>query len=538
MKTKTASGYRLIVGYWGIFIAFIGGICLLPLAILPFFPSEGRSWLSFFIPGVIAIAIGLSLFFSLVFKAEKGQMQKHQDSLLLVLIWLSAIAIGAFPFFLSGIIDPNAFSSSTHQAYSYSEAFFESVSGYGTCGLSIFRDYLDQPLSAYCPHIFLFYRSLTQFFGGVGLVLIVASAFSDRFGIKLYYAEGHNDRLLPNLAKSAKLILSIYTGYIILGSFSLWLCGLDWFEALNHSIAALATGGFSTRSTSIAYFIDGVNQYSGNGIFSFNALGTEAVLCVLMILGATSFVLHMHLLMGKWKKVFMDCEIRMFFFLFLIGTSLMTIGIFNQWGGSTAISLPKAIEISVFQFVSCLTTTGFSNVANLVFLGNAAIFISVIAMSIGGGMGSTAGAIKEYRLVVIVKEIYWDLKYRLAPSRMIYPKTIIRAGETKEIDEAEYRSVSLYVALYVGLLLLGSLALSFLPGINFQDGVFEFASGLSETGTSVIDILGYKASFGTASYNALLWILSFAMFVGRFEITPVYFAAYRGVRDLFHKETV
>lgn len=538
MKIKKASGYRLIFGYLGIFIALIGVICLFPLAMLPFFPSESRSWLSFFVPGIVSIVLGLLLFFILIFKAEKGQLQKHQDNVLLVLIWLSAIAIGAFPFFLSGLFDPNAFSSSSHQAYSYSESFFESVSGYGTCGLSVFRDYLDQSSFAYCPHVFLFYRSLTQFFGGVGLVLVVASAFSDRFGIKLYYAEGHNDRLLPNMAKSAKLILSIYTGYIILGTFSLWLCGLDWFESLNHSIAALATGGFSTRSTSVAYFIDEANHYSGNGFFSFSAFGMESVLCVLMILGATSFVLHMHLLLGKWKKIFFDCEIRMFFFLLLVGTVLMTIGVYSQWNGTTALSFSKALEISVFQFVSCLTTTGFSNVANLVFLGNAALFISVIAMTIGGGMGSTAGAIKQYRIVVILKEVYWDLKYHLAPSRMIFPKTITRAGETKEIDEGEYRSASLYVAVYVGLLLLGSLALSFLPGIGFQDGIFEFGSGLSETGTSVIDLLVYKTSFGLPAYNALLWILSFAMFVGRFEITPVYFAAYRGVRDLLHKETV
>jgi len=537
MNKRTASGYRLILGYWGIFIALTGLIELLPLAMLAFYPSEARCWLDFAIPGFASIILGLSLFFAFLFKAEKGRLEKHQDNVLLVLIWLYAVAVGALPFYLSGLIEPSAFNEATHQAYTYSEAFFESVSGYGTCGLSIFRDYLDQASFAYCSHVFLFYRSLTQFFGGVGLVLIVASAFSDRYGIKLYFAEGHNDRLLPNLAKSAKLILSIYTGYIVLGTFSLWLCGLDWFEALNHSIAALATGGFSTRSTSITYFVSDANQYSGNGIMPYSEFGVEGVLCVLMILGATSFVLHMNLLTGKWKKFFKDCEVRFFFVFGSMALLLMTIGVANQWE-SVGTSWGSAFQLSLFQLVSCITTTGFANVANIVSLGNAALFLSVIAMTIGGGMGSTAGAIKQYRIVVVLKELHWDFKYRLAPSRMMYPRTITRAGETREIDNEEFRSSSLYVLLYLGVLAAGSLAISFLPGLNYQEGVFEFASGLSETGTTIVDFLAYKGSHDPVSYNALLWILSFAMFIGRFEITPVYFAVYRGIRDVFHKETV
>jgi trk system potassium uptake protein TrkH len=542
MKARTAGGYKLIFGYLGIFIALIGVITLIPLLMIAFYWDEWRCWADFAIPGLASIVLGLGLFFGFLYKAEKQQLAKHQDSVLLVLIWLFAVAMGAFPFFLMGKVDGAA------HTYSYSEAFFESTSGYATTGFTVFLDVLDAKaaygIDAFCPHVFLFYRSFTQFIGGVGLVLIVASVISDRYGMKLYYAEGHNDKLLPNLAKSAKFILSIYTAYIVLGTLALWLFGMDWFEALNHSIAALATGGFSTRSTSITYFID--SAYTGNGLLPYNQVGMEITMCVLMLLGATSFVLHLSIITFKWKKFFKDCEVRFIAVFLIVVILLMSLGISIQYEnmnsageiGSYGTSFWNALHYATFQAISCLTTTGFSNVAAIVHLGSGALFLSVICMIIGGGMGSTAGAIKQYRVIVIAKEIYWDFKYRLTPSRMMYPHLITRAGETKEVDVSEYRDCSLYALFYLSVLAVGSLALSYLPGYNFQEGIYEFASGLSGTGNTIIDFIAYKASYALYQYDISLWILSFAMFIGRLEIVPVYFAIYRATRDIFHKETV
>ena len=156
------------------------------------------------------------------------------DAVLLVAIWLSAVFIGALPFFLADklVVGP---ADRAQLSMSFSEAVFESVSGFSATGYSVTREAnflagIEVPLDdAYyassCAHIFLFYRALTQFFGGVGLVLIVTSAISDRYGLKLFFAEGHNDRLLPNLAKTAKVTFSIYCGIILLGSFVLWRNG-------------------------------------------------------------------------------------------------------------------------------------------------------------------------------------------------------------------------------------------------------------------------------------------------------------------------
>lgn len=546
-KTRVASGYKLILGYLGIFMALIGVITLIPLVMVAFYWSEWTCWADFVIPGGSAIALGLTFYFIFLHHAEKAKLEKHQDSVLLVAIWLFAVALGAFPFFLMGKID------GAGHTYSYTEAFFESTSGYATTGFTIFKDVLDgatafstssETFTPFCPHIFLFYRSFTQFIGGVGLVLIVASVISDRYGMKLYYAEGHNDKLLPNLGKSAKIILSIYTAYILVGTLALWLFGMDWFDALNHSIAALATGGFSTRSTSITYFIDA--SYVGNGILPYNQWGMEITMCVLMLLGATSFVLHLNIIRFKWKKFFRDCEVRFAAIFLTITILLMAIGIMTGMEDSqgkvigTNYDFWTALHYAAFQTISCLTTTGFSNVAYIVHLGSAALFLSVICMIIGGGMGSTAGAIKQYRIILIAKEIHWDFKYRFAPSRMLYPHLITRAGETKEVEVGEYKDASLYALFYLGVLAAGSLALSFFPGYNFQEGIYEFASGLSGTGNSIVDFYAYKASYSYSlvSYDCTLWILSIAMFIGRLEITPVYFALYRTIRDIAHKETV
>ena len=221
---KTASGYRLIFGYLGLFITFIGITMLLPLLVLFAYPQEAADWYCFAAPGGAAILVGIALFM-LIFKRDKAQLGKHQDAILLVLIWLISIFIAAVPFIIKGQL-------------SFTESIFETTSAFGTIGLTVFSP------ECFESHIFVLYRSIICFLGGIGLVLIITSAISDRYGLKLYIAEGHNDKLMPNLAKSARLILGIYIGIILLGTGLFVLAGMPLFDALIHSISAVATGGF------------------------------------------------------------------------------------------------------------------------------------------------------------------------------------------------------------------------------------------------------------------------------------------------------
>ena len=178
---------------------------------------------------------------------------------------------------------------------SLTQAIFEVTSGYTTTGLTVID-------VSSCPKIFLFYRSLTLFVGGVGFVLIVTSAISDKLRLNIYEAEGHNDKLLPNLAKSSRLIFLLYFGYIFLGTILYLICGMNFFDALNHSIAALSTGGFSTKV--------------GN-IYDFHSTSIELVSMILMLLGGTNFVIHILLLKRKFKSVILHSETLFGFFLLI-----------------------------------------------------------------------------------------------------------------------------------------------------------------------------------------------------------------------------
>ena len=225
---KTASGSRLIFGYLGLCIGSVGFAILLPLLAGFAYPDEFKAdWYCFVIPGVSAILGGAGLFM-LIARRIKAPLAKHQDSILLVLIWLCAIFISAVPFLLEK--DMNL---------SFTDALFETTSCYATVGLSIFKE------SDYVHHLFVLYRSVLCFLGGIGLVLIITSAISDRYGLKLYLAEGHNDKLMPNLARSARVILLIYSGFMVFGFLLYMLAGMTPYDAIVHSVSAFATAGFS-----------------------------------------------------------------------------------------------------------------------------------------------------------------------------------------------------------------------------------------------------------------------------------------------------
>mgnify|MGYP004622045901 FL=1 len=539
-KRKFGAGYRLIFGYLSLFVSFAGLMLLLPLIMLIFYPEEYACYKSFLIPGAISIVVGLLLSFVLMKGEEKARLGKHQDSVLLCLIWILTVLLGSLPFYLSQFFYPEI----EVIKMSFSESVFESVSGFAAAGFTVFRNLLDAEvaygLNTFSPHVYLFYRALTQFFGGIGLVLVVASAVSDRYGMKLFYAEGHNDRLLPNLAKTAKITFSIYCLIIALGTLGLWMSGMDAFEALCHSMTGMATGGFSTRSTGFYYFES--SAYIGNGIFTYNPIAAEIVTCIIMLLGATSFLLIYNLLRGKAKNFFKDCEIRFACFIlifFILSASIMCMYEFDY--ASSSISEPidylTSLRYSGFQIISCLTTTGFVNVPNIAYLGPGVIYLSILAMIIGGGVGSTAGAIKQYRVVIILKELKWSIKYKLTPRRQLYPHNVTRAGKTVEVTPEVFKDASLYASLYIVVLFVLSLALVFLPNISITDSIYEVSSALSGTGNSILDFLAYKANNTLYCYDILLWILSLAMLLGRLEIMPFYYFLVRTVKDIAHQET-
>ena len=499
---KTASGYRLIFGYLGLFIAFVGIAILLPLLAGFAYPDELKAdWYCFVIPGCGAIVLGIAMFM-LIARRTKAQLGKHQDSILLVLIWVTAIFISAIPFLLEK--DMNL---------SFTDAMFETTSCYATVGLSIFKE------SDYAHHLFVLYRSVLCFLGGIGLVLIITSAISDRYGLKLYLAEGHNDKLMPNLARSARVILGIYSGFMVFGFVLYMLAGMTPYDAIVHSVSAFATAGFSSHYEGITYFASFPNYWA-----------IQVVSIILMLLGATNFLLALFLLTGRFKKVFKDCEIKFFGILCLVCIPLFFMtAMFARVG--QGISAGKTFVESSFTYLSAITTTGFANVSDLKTLGEGILLLVTVMNIIGGGMGSTSGGVKQYRFVLAFKSFYWNTREATASPNKIYPHFVYRCGNEKEVSHDEVANAFGFILLYVSVLFVGGLFVTiFNKGAsNFGDSLFEFSNALACTGLSI----GVSA----AATNGAKWTFIAGMFAGRLEIIAIYFAFFRMFRDLFRKET-
>lgn len=496
---KSVSGYKLIFGYLGLFIAAVGFAIMLPLFGLlnPEFSSEASDWYCFVIPGGGAIVLGSLLFGLLIAGRPKAQLGKHQDAILLVLIWLSAIFISAVPFLLKGFL-------------SFTDAIFETTSCYATVGLSVFT------AADYNLHLFVIYRSILCFLGGIGLVLIITSAISDRYGLKLYLAEGHNDKLMPNLARSARIILAIYSGFILLGIGLYMLTGMSLYDAFVHSISAVATAGFSSHPEGLVYFA------------SYNSYwAIQVVSILLMLLGSWNFLLAFFFLTGRFKKVFKDSEIKFFGVLCLIFIPLFLLAALL---GGVKQSFGSTFAQSAFTYISAITTTGFATTADLTTLGEGVLLLVVLMTIIGGGMGSTSGGVKQYRVVVALKSFFWSTKEATASPNTIFPHYVYRLGEEKEVDQTEVANSFGFIIIYVIVLLAGGLFVTiFNKNSDYGHSLFEFANALSCTGLSV--------GVTTASSIGAKWTLIAGMFAGRLEILVIYFALFRGFRDLFRKET-
>ncbi|MCQ2086881.1 MAG: TrkH family potassium uptake protein [Bacilli bacterium] len=491
---KKSNSYKLIFGALGIFLMFIGVTCMLPLVLLFFYPEESQYWMNFFIPGIASIVVGSALTF-LLKSCKNTRLGKHQDSILLVLIWLLAVNICAIPFLLRS--DMN-----------FSQSVFETTSGFSTIGLTVYQDF--------DCHLYVFYRSILTLVGGVGLVLVITSAFSDRYHLNLYVAEGHSDKPLPNLRKSAIVILGIYLGIIVVGVIAYVLAGMSWFDAIVHSISAVATGGFSSKS-------GGLIEVPCN-----NFLAVEIISIVLMILGATNFLTHFLILTGKGKKALKDCELRFFLAAVVIFVPLFFVATLVD----STITGYSAFKYSAFTFLSAITTTGFSNIANIRDLGEATMFLIIFINVIGGGAGSTAGGVKQYRVAVAAKSFYWGTRARLGNPRMVYPRFIYRCGEEIEIGPNESIEAFGYIILYLLLMFFGSFLVTVFSKMPFSDCLFEFSNAISSTGLSN----GLTAA--CRNNPGVLWTMTAAMFAGRLEILAIYFALYRIIRDILGKDTL
>jgi trk system potassium uptake protein TrkH len=474
--------YAAILSSVGMIFLLSGTVMLTPLLILISHPAEAPHALSFGLPAGGLTLMGTVLW--RLFRSPSNTTLTIQEGGVIVLMsWIVVSLFSAWPF-VSVLGLP------------FSRALFESVSGWTTTGLSV----VDVTSAA---SMILLWRSIIQLAGGAGLAIIMMSAIVGPTGVGISSAEGRSDQLVPHVRQSARLVLIIYTCYAAAGTLAYWMAGMSLFDAVNHAFAAVSTGGFSTRAESIGYW---------------DSTTIEAITLPLMLLGNLSFVTAWFLWRGKLRMVARNGEVRVM--AVLIPLSSMAVFIFTCQ--SIYPTLAKGARVVVFETISALTTTGFQTVG----YGNwndFGVFILILLMLIGGGTCSTAGGIKQFRVYLFSKMLYWEIVRYLLPKSAILERPIWEGNHRVFVNDDRVRQVAVFVFLYLIIYVIGVMLLC-ACGYDLGDALFEFASALGTVGLSV----------GVTSAqmpDAALWAELLAMFLGRLEFIVVILSLFKLVRD-------
>ncbi len=474
--------YRIVFGYVGNLFIFFPLLLLIPAVFALVFPHEVSYAIPFLLSGAIVLAFGLML--RLTMKVKPGTPVMPQEApLIAVISWIISIVFSALPFIFGGLLD-------------FSRGIFEATSGWTTTGLTMFEEET-------VPNLFLLWRSLMQFFGGAGFAVIMMSAILGPSGFNLYHAEGRMDNLVPNIRRSVNTILIIYLSYTFAGFVLYLIAGMPWFDALNHALTALATGGFSTRNASIG---------------AFDSITIESITMVLMILGATGFGVHFALWKGNFGALKKNGEWKTMGILLVIAIPFLVFGAL----GTLYAGFSENLRYTAFHVISALTGTGFST-TNLVPWPHVGLYVLAVLMLFGGMMDSTSGGLKQYRIYVIFKFVVNEIKKMLLPRSAITRVEIWKAETRSYLDDLMIKEILLILVLYLTTLVVGVAILTGY-GYSLSFSLFEYASALNTVGLSV-GITGPGAPLGVT------WAQIFGMFLGRLEFVVIIFAFSRILRD-------
>ncbi|MCF8090171.1 MAG: TrkH family potassium uptake protein [Desulfotignum sp.] len=464
--------YAAILSSIGVILLLSSVVMLTPLFILIPNPEESAHVLSFCLPAGCLALLGGILW--RVFKSGLNTTLSVQEGGIIILVsWLTVIFFSAWPF--TAVLE-----------LPFSRALFESVSGWTTTGLSV----VDVTAAG---QMILLWRSIIQLAGGAGLAIIMMSAIVGPTGVGISSAEGRSDQLVPHVRQSARLVLIIYSAYAMTGYIAYWVAGMSPFDAVNHAFSVVSTGGFSTKPESIGYW---------------NSIAVESVTLPLMLLGNLSFVTAWFLWRGKLRFVFKNGEVRLQSVLMPLSAAIVFIftcqNLYPHVG--------KAMRVAVFETVTALTTTGFSTVS----YGNwnsFGVILLISLMLIGGGTCSTAGGIKQFRIYLLFRLLFYEIKRHLIPRAAVTELSIWEGNRRVFCDNVKFRQVVVFVFLYMAAYGLGVMILCSY-GYTLSDSLFEFASALGTVGLSV----------GVTSAqmpDGALWAEIFAMFLGRLEFIVV-----------------
>ncbi len=468
--------FKAIIKILG-FLLIVEGVAML-LALGVAIMYHGPDVFPFLKSALISLGIGGTTVF-LTWKASRN-ISKNDGFIIVSLVWVVFSLFGSLPYLFSNSIP------------SITDAFFETMSGFTTTGSSILND-----IEA-LPHGILFWRSMTQWLGGMGII-VLSLAILPVFGIggmQLFSAEVPGpvpDKLNPRIQQTAKNLWGIYILFTFTETILLKLGGMSFFDAINHSFTTMATGGYSTKQASIAYWDSPFIHY---------------VIIIFMFIAGTNFTLSYCAFTGKIEKVFKNEEFKYYLFFIAIFTAIVLSGLLL----TTQLGFEHAFRDALFQVVSIITTTGFATADYLTWTP----FLSIIIFALfffGGSAGSTGGGIKIMRIVLLMKNSYYELR------RLLHPNAVIPVRFNKHsVSEQIITNVLAFFMIYLIIFFFSTILFTMIePDLDSAMGAV--ATCLGNIGPGLGNV-GPAENFSHI-HVAGKWFLSFLMLLGRLELFTV-----------------
>lgn len=426
------------------------------------------------------ICSGLGGLLLLLTQKASKELGKREGFIIVSLVWVVFSFFGSLPYLLSGAI-PNL-----------TDAFFETMSGFTTTGASILNNIES------LPYGILFWRSMTQWLGGMGII-VLSLAILPIFGIggmQLFSAEVPGpvaDKLSPRIQSTAKNLWLIYLLFTALETIFLWIGGMTFFDAVNHSFTTMATGGYSTKQASIAYWSSPFIEY---------------VIIIFTIIAGMNFTISFLFLTGKFQKAVRDEEAR-YYLMFIAAFTLI---IFVGLQVTTDLGIEQSFRDALFQVVTIISTTGYATVDYMHWV-PFLTFVLFVVFFFGGSAGSTGGGLKIMRVVLLLKNSYYELR------RLIHPNAIIPVRfNNKPVSDQIITNVLAFFMFYMAIFIVSTVLLTiFVPDISSAMGAVATSMGNIGPG---LGIFGPAENFSTL-HPVGKWFLSFLMLLGRLELFTV-----------------
>ncbi len=467
--------YKAVLHVLSALLVFEGLSLLPPLGFSLYYHDHDAT--AFIISILISVGVGGILYF---FTRTRGDLRIREGFAIVGFGWTTLAIFGAIPFYLSGAIP------------SYTDAFFETMSGFTTTGASILTDIESM------PHGILFWRSLTHWLGGMGIIVLSIAILPilGVGGMQLFKAEVPGptpDKLSPRIKETAKILWVVYLLLSAIETVLLMFGGMDLFDSLCHTFGTMATGGFSTKNASIGHY---------------NSIYIETIIIIFMFLAGTNFSLHYAVLKGNFKAYWKDREFLFYLKFTVLITVIVTIVVY--FSGYSSIG--HAFRGAIFQVVSITTTTGYGTHDFEQWSGGGQL-IMLILMFMGGCAGSTGGSIKMIRIMIVLKQGVNEIKKLLHPNAFMP----LRLGG-RVIQPDVVTNVLGFFLIYMLIFTTGSVIMALL-GLDLITATSSVAATLGNIGPGLgmvgpTDHYAYVPMFGK-------WVLSFFMLLGRLELYTI-----------------